>query len=87
MLLLEVGDVVEVTADIDLEPHGVIKKGEHGVVVFATDDGRADIKMACKHEGLADWDNCIWLIPPHTDLVMFSLKVVENIHRMEPIFG
>lgn len=79
MLILEAGQIVKVTEVIDLSPHAIIEKGEHGLVVWSDGAGNADIKMSRHHKGLGEWDNCIWTIAPYTAAVESALTVLEKI--------
>lgn len=77
--MLKVGDVVEVLAAIDLSPHTLIQAGERGVVVFSDEEGNADIKLELHHQGLGEWCNCFWLIPPFTDELLKMIHVVRPV--------
>jgi hypothetical protein len=75
---LKVGDVVEVVGLIDLNPHTVIQPGERGTVVFSDGEGNADIKLDKHHQGLCEWFNCFWLIPPFTDEVAKAIRLITK---------
>ena len=74
---MRVGTIVYVTADIDLQPHGVVMADERGWVARVTPD-EIWIKLIQHHKGLDEWDNCIWL-NAYTDDIRSSIKVVEQV--------
>jgi hypothetical protein len=65
---IAMGCRVVVMQTVDLTPHTVVQRGETGTVErIDAETGEVWIKLDRTHRGLAEWDNCIWLIPPYTD--------------------
>jgi hypothetical protein len=62
-----VGDRVRVTNTLNLAPHGIVRRGATGTVVYTGDDGYCEILMDTKQAALTLWANHLWLIPPYTD--------------------
>lgn len=69
-----IGDVIEVQSDIDLGPHGVIARGEGGLVVaHDIPSGEVWIRLTTPHKGLSEYANEMWLTPPYSDGIEAAL--------------
>lgn len=74
---IALGVRVRITSDIDLDPHGVVKRGEMGTVVTHDEvTGYAEIELDEHHEGLNEYRNRMWIIPPYAGEVLRCLEVI-----------
>lgn len=68
---------VVVTSDVDLHPHGMVYKNERGTVVRVDEQtGVVEILLEVMHRGLAEWHNCMWLIPFYTDDILGKVGIL-----------
>jgi hypothetical protein len=73
---LPVGRFVRVTRTIHLAPYTTVLRGETGRVVMCDAEAQhLEVKLDKVHEGLKDFDNCIWSYGDHDDVgVLAALK-------------
>jgi hypothetical protein len=77
-LTLRAGDLVRYVRRLEMAPFTVIEPGERGIVDFTcARNGTVDIRLEHYHRGLADFDNCAWLVPNTTEDWVEAVEVVQ----------
>jgi hypothetical protein len=77
VLTLKPADRIVYSKRLDMTPFTVIEAGEQGIVDFTcARNGTVDIRLEHYHRGLADFDNCAWLVPNTTEEWLDAVELV-----------